>query len=206
MGLLALYFLLSIMAEIESQSSLAPIDSISDNSGSNLTDITDTEANSSQAPPSKRRKTSKRRHTVWQYARKPIPGKEPLRAKSGKDNRQIWYCQYQQCRKYSTLSTAGAKNHMLSFHSVNCVPIEPSNLRKKIQQDLASCISKQEQDRHQKEDILVKEGLRRAANPAAIQQSLLRLIVHHNLPLSTVEWPELHTLINSINYLASNCI
>lgn len=35
---------------------------------------------------------------------------------------------------------------------------------------------------------------------------MLRLIVYRDLPLSFVEWPETHTLINAINYQAAGCI
>ena len=48
--------------------------------------------------------------------------------------------------------------------------------------------------------------LRSAADPYTVQQALLRLVVHHDLPISIVEWPELHTLVYSLNPEAGDCL
>jgi hypothetical protein len=95
---------------------------------------------------------------------------------------------------------------MLSVHGVNIDINPPSIVKKKIQQDLVKMVNRTEHIRREKEHELVKEGLRNAANPAVVKQALLRLIVHHDLPLSTVEWPELHSLVLAINYQAEGCI
>jgi len=59
-------------------------------------------------------------------------------------------------------------------------------------------------EKHKQAEKLAREHLLCAANPGLIKQALLRLIVNHGLPLRTVEWPELHTLIYAINNQADN--
>jgi virulence-associated protein VapD len=76
---------------------------------------------------------------------------------------------------------------MEQVHQVKMIPKEPSKVNQKIQQDLRAVISKQTLERQQNDELLVRQGLRAAANKMHIQQALLRLIVHHDLPLSIVE-------------------
>jgi hypothetical protein len=45
--------------------------------------------------------------------------------------------------------------------------------------------------------------LRKAINQKAFDESLLQLIVNNNLPHKSVEYPELYSLIMSVNYMAA---
>jgi hypothetical protein len=67
-------------------------------------------------------------------------------------------------------------------------------------------ITQAKQQQNLQKDREAQDTLRAAANPVAIHQALLRLIVHHDLPLNAIEWPELHTLVYTINHTASNRI
>lgn len=157
---------------------------------------------STMASSTRVRKNTRKAHPVWQHARKAVIGDEPRTATSGKALRTFWYCKFPGCADYSTLSTVTAKNHMESVHQVKVDDVVPSIVGQKIQKDLKHFTRLIEQKRRDEEAVAVKEGLKAAANSAVIQQALLRLIVHHNLPLSLVEWPEVHTFINAVNYTA----
>ena len=109
------------------------------------------------------------------------------------------------CERYKVLSIAGARAHLRSIHRISTEPTAPV-AKAVIQQDLRSCVSKQVEDANERQAQEVKEHLRLAAYPAAIQQAVLPLIIHHDLPLSTVEWPELHTLVYSINHQAEDVV
>lgn len=51
-----------------------------------------------------------------------------------------------------------------------------------------------------------KQALRAAAKPEIVRAALYRLITRRNLPDDCVEWPELHTLVHSINYMATDVL
>lgn len=51
-----------------------------------------------------------------------------------------------------------------------------------------------------------KQVLRAAAKPEIVRAALYRLITRRNLPDDCVEWPELHTLVHSINYMATDVL
>jgi hypothetical protein len=82
----------------------------------------------------------------------------------------------------------------------------PSKAHQARQQDLRQVVGKAQLQRNQQKNQEAQETLREAANPAAIHQALLRLIVHHDLPLNAIEWPELHTLVYTINHTANSCL
>jgi len=48
--------------------------------------------------------------------------------------------------------------------------------------------------------------LKAAADTATVRRALLRLIVRHDLPLTLPTWNETHTLVHSINYMASGTL
>jgi hypothetical protein len=82
----------------------------------------------------------------------------------------------------------------------------PSKAQSARQQDLRQVITQAKQQQNLQKDREAQDTLQAAANPVAIHQALLRLIVHHDLPLNAIEWPELHTLVYTINHTASNRI
>jgi hypothetical protein len=189
-----------------STSSITPSDSISVASGSaNTATATPSRATAATIPGVK--KQNKRiAHPVWAHARTAITGVEPRLVRSGKSTRSYWYCIHTSCVDYSTLSTVTATLHMASHHGIVVDEPQPSKLAQKIQKDIDSFITPMETVRRSQEDALIKGGLKAAANPVTIKQALLRLIVHHDLPLSFVEWPETHTFVNAINYQATGIL
>jgi hypothetical protein len=51
-----------------------------------------------------------------------------------------------------------------------------------------------------------KQVLRAAAKPDIVRAALYRLITCRNLPDDCVEWPELHILVHSVNYMATGVL
>ena len=196
----------SIVPTETSQSTVLPTDSISAISSDSSDNTTPLDGSSVARSSRKRKRPSRSRDKVWDYCRTPIPDVEPYCLKEGRRTRRYWYCRYPQCPDYSVLSTIAARHHMATIHGLNIDANSPSIVKGKIQEDLVKLVNRKEQSRRNNEHELVKAGLRKAANPAVIQQALLRLIVHHDLPLSTVEWPELHTLVLAINHQAEGCL
>ena len=186
---------------IDTRPPVNPSDSISRVSISSDASDNDLDARGGQRPPKKRRK----KDDVWKHARKAILGVEAVREASGHSRRKVWYCKFTGCEQYKVLSSAAAKNHLKSIHRID-LNATTSPLNAPVQQDLRSVVSKQLSTTDDQQAQDVKEHLRLAANPAAIEQALLQLIVHHDLPLRTVEWPELHTLIHAINNQANKII
>jgi hypothetical protein len=94
---------------------------------------------------------------------------------------------------------------MLAKHGINCDPNVPEK-RIARERDLKSIFSEQELTNKYNKEQKTKEALRNSVDRRTVHQALLRLIVHHDLPLSTVEWPELHTLVFALNYMATDCL
>ena len=163
-------------------------------------DDTNTVASQSQGPAQKKRRTGKNKHPMWQYARKAIVGDEPKRLGPERGNRKIWYCRFEQCSNYSAQSSNSATLHLRSKHGIILEPTPPSRAHIARQQDLRQVVNRQQQQLLEGKNENDKEVLRRCANPALVPQALLRLIVHHDLPLNAIEWPELHTFVSTLNF------
>jgi hypothetical protein len=190
---------------LESQSTVTPSESISVASGTPLID-TDSSTNASEsARPGKRRKKERKRNPVWNYARKARRGIEHEKERSGQSWRKVFYCVFPDCEAYSTLSTVSAQLHLRSKHNIdlNNTTRAPSI---RAQPTIRSALQRQHEERHQKDEKLALFALQKAADPASIHQNLLRLIINRDLPLSLVEWPEFHALVQSINSEASKVI
>ena len=95
---------------------------------------------------------------------------------------------------------------MVKIHGLILPSEEPSKVRKDIDGDLRAFMSKQKKQKQEEIDTAAMGALRGAIEPALVQQALLRLIVQHDLPISAVQWPELHTLLYTINPEAKNSI
>ena len=166
-----------------------------------------TSENESNTPTTLNSSSQKRKRStadiIWSYSRQPIPEVEIERNEHG---RKLWYCKYAQCAAYKVSSTNGARHHMRVSHGVIVPKEEPSKVQKRKDGDLRELLAKQKLDENEQKAAEHKAILRNAANDQMVQQSLLRLIVHHDLPLSLVEWPELHTLVYSINPEARHCL
>ena len=188
----------SQIANTIARSSLQTIQSNDSDFQSDSTSDTLETPSISKASNPRKRKHQKRRHEAWTYARKPIQGVESIYDISGSKPRRIWYCKEQGCDQYSCLSTRAASHHLIKKHGIT-LDQRPSQVSKAIQSDLRNVFNQQ--------TLLNNDNiLRGAIDRTAIHQALLPLIVHHDLPLSTVEWPELHTLIHAINSMAVGCI
>lgn len=152
----------------------------------------------------KSRKTRRRRpaaDVVWPYARKHLPGVEPERCDVG---RRLWYCK--QCPRYSVSSTSGARAHMQSVYITEVAPEQTRALNKARQHDLAKLPSKAQLKAQQTSLNIEKRVLLNAAKSEVVKAALRRLIVRRNLPTGCVEWPELHSLVYSFNYMAGDII
>ena len=195
----------SQVAITTSRSTLQTLQTIdSDDQSNSASDNLETPTTLSTSNPRKR-KYHKTTHAVWDYARAPILGIEDVRVKKGAHARRIWYCKYSRCAQYSCLSIAAATHHLDKEHGIT-LQGQPSKVSKAIQGDLKSVFSQQELTNKNNQEQHLLETLRSAVNRSTVHQALLRLIVHHDLPLSAVEWPELHTLIFAINHTAAGCI
>lgn len=95
---------------------------------------------------------------------------------------------------------------MKSIHGVNIDSNTPSTVEQKIQQNLKKQFKDYEQKNLDIERNNSLEALQKAAVPAVVKQAILRLIVHHDLPFNTAQWPELHALIYAVNHQATNCM
>jgi hypothetical protein len=146
----------------------------------------------------RKRKALKQRHTAWIYARKAIEGVESTYDTAGSKPRRIWYCKEADCTQYSCLSTKAASHHLDKKHGIS-LEQRPSKVIKAIDGDLKNMFSQQELSN-------TDNTLRGAVDQATVHQTLLRLIVHHDLPLSTVEWPALHSFVFALNPMAAGCI
>ena len=81
-----------------------------------------------------------------------------------------------------------------------------SKVKKVCQQDLRVVVHEQTLRDEKGAEQSTRNILKAAAIPDNIKQALLRLIILHDLPLNAVEWPQLHTFVHTINYMASNVI
>ena len=186
----------------------APETVYSDTSEVSDIDSTATPSNSQSDHLSSTRSRKRLRKTtdaVWEHARDPILGVEPVRSGSKTGNRRIWYCKVIGCSQYSVISTSAARYHMKSIHKVD-TQLTPSTAITSRQKDLRHIFSKQALQQKQNDDKDTIKSLQKAIDKAAIHQALLRLIVHHDLPLSMVHWPELHTLVFALNHQAGPLI
>ena len=154
----------------------------------------------------KKRKVKKSTHPGWQHSREATGSSEPSIAGKGARARKIWYCKYDRCDGYHCLSTAAAEHHLKTVHGLIFEDRHQFKAQKARQQDLRQVISNTTLQKDQQKQFEALETLRQAANPAKIHQALLRLIVHHDLPLNAVEWPELYTLVYTINHTAVQSI
>ena len=175
-------------------------------SDASFSDNDQTITTQSQTTTSKKRKALKKADPIWLHAREPIEGVEPLRSSREQGCRKIWYCKYDRCSQYSVLSTMGARHHLKTVHNVIVDRLESSKAQKIRQKDLHEVFDEQTRRSDENKNQIIQQGLREAANPTLVHQALLRLVVHHDLPLNIVEWPELHTLVHTINHQASRCV
>ena len=184
-----------------SQTTIKEIESESDNG---------TPETPSSEVPSRPRKRARKKCTnsVWDHCRIPLLEVEPYSRMQGGQTRRVWYCKYPRlahCRSYNVVLTAAAANYLKSTHRIE-TDTTPSRVTVARDKDLQSLFRKQHIENKAKEEAAIREALRTAADKVTIHQALLRLIIHHDLPFSAVEWPELYTFVYSLNYMVEGCI
>lgn len=149
----------------------------------------------------KSRRRRRRADSIWSFSRRHIPCVEAERAENG---RILWYCK--QCPSYSVTSTSGARAHMAAVH-LTVVPKEGARgVSKAKQTDIVKLLGQQRLKVEQETLDSEQRILRDAAKPEVVKAALLRLITRRNLPDNCVQWPELHTLIHSVNYMAADVL
>lgn len=149
----------------------------------------------------KKRRRPTRAETIWPHSRKHFPGVEPERCDAG---RRLWYCKI--CPRYSVSSTSGARAHMASVHSVTVADETLGGVKKAKYHDVRQLLCQQTLLKQQEAVASEKLALRAAANPALVEAAWIRLLIRHDLPHNSVCWPELHTFVHTINYLASDIL
>jgi hypothetical protein len=95
---------------------------------------------------------------------------------------------------------------MVAVH-VTVVPKEGARgLSKAKQTDIVKLLGHQrlkvEQEALDSEQRILPD----AAKPEVVKAALLRLVIRRNLPDNCVQWPELHTLIHTVNYMATDVL
>ena len=175
-------------------------------SDASLSDNEATVATPTESTSIRRSLKRRRTHPVWEYARTSIQGLKASRGPKEGGAKKIFYCKHPQCSDYNVLSSTAAAKHMELKHGIILDEGPYSKAQKHRQRDLLTVFSIQKQQQLEKQDQTVRQALREAITTALIHQALLRLIVNHDLPLNAVEWPELHTLVYSLNWTASDLI
>lgn len=96
-----------------------------------------------------------------------------------------------------------ARNHLDLRHGVK-IKAQQSQVAQKGQAKLEQIFQRQGQKIQAEADERDRGVLSKAINQSAFDESLLQLIVNNNLPHKAVEYPELYSLIMSVNYMAAD--
>jgi hypothetical protein len=187
---------------LDTQSSVTPSESISAIRIRSGSDTDAPESNALQASSGKKRKRNPSKHIAWSFARKARKGIEPEKEKSGQYWRRVWYCNWAECEQYSTLSTVSAVGHLKSRHGVDIESLQSASTTAPIQQDIRTTVGQQLERKHEEDNVSIQVVLRNAVKTQLVHQALLELIVHRDLPLSMVQWPEFQKLVSTLNYTA----
>ena len=203
----------------DSESSLEPLSNVQDDDGSEVEEVGTpntactacTGASASQNTTSanialktlatKKRRRRTRADVIWSYSRKHLPGIEPERCDAG---RRLWYCKT--CPSYSVSSTSGARAHMGSIHHVEVATEAPRGVKKAKFHEIGKLLSQQALKKQEDALNSEKRTLKDAARPALVKAAWLRLVVRRDLPHRSVTWPELHSFVHTINYMATGCL
>ena len=147
------------------------------------------------------RVSNKRTQTAietWSHAKKVKPEDE----QRDRWGNKIWNCG--RCN-WSSGAITSVWNHLRVKHGINIKAQQPkARVRghKKLQ-EIFYQLGQKEQEQADKRE---QEALEKAISQAAFDESLLQLIVNNNIPHSTVEYPELYSMIMSVNYMAEDVL
>ena len=181
-------------------------DATSQNSNLNTSQFTDLpHASSPDSTPttesraSSGRGSKKRTQTAmetWAYAKKLKPNEEIQRDHHGN---RIWSCN--RC-SWESASLTSVRNHLSQRHGIKIDAQQP-RVRTKGQAKLEQILQKQGEKQQAQANEREQKILQEAINHKAFDESLLQLIINNNLPHKSVEYPELYSLIMSVNYMAA---
>src|SRR6266480_5684361 len=133
---------------------------------------------------------------TWVHIKKLKPNKEVRRDRAGN---RIWV--YSRC-SWESASLTSARNHLNQNHGIKIDALQPQ-VRTKGQAKLEQILQRQGEKQEAQANERERKILRDAINKKAFNNSLLQLIINNNLPHKSVEYPELYSLIMSVNYMAA---
>ncbi|KID93617.1 transposase-like protein, partial [Metarhizium majus ARSEF 297] len=134
---------------------------------------------------------------TWAHAKKLRLDEQVRRDRAGN---RIWACG--KC-SWESASLTSARNHLDHRHGVKIKGKQPQVVLKG-QAKLEQILQRQAEKSQAQADEREQNVLRKAINQTAFDESLLQLIVNNNLPHKSVEYPELYSLIMSVNYMAAD--
>ncbi|KID81254.1 transposase-like protein [Metarhizium guizhouense ARSEF 977] len=134
---------------------------------------------------------------TWAHAKKLKLDEQVRRDRAGN---RIWVCG--KC-PWESASLTSARNHLDLRHGVK-IKAQQRQVVRKGQAKLEQIFQRQGQRSQAEADERERGMLSKAINQTAFDESLLQLIVNNNLPHRAVEYPELYSLIMSVNYMAAD--
>ena len=148
--------------------------------------------------PSAGRGSKKRTQTAietWAHAKKLKLDEQVRRDRAGN---RIWVCG--KC-SWESASLTSARNHLDQTHGIK-IKAQQLQVVVKGQAKLQQILRRQGEKQQAQAGERERHVLSKAINQKAFDESLLQLIINNNLPHKSVEYPELYSLIMSVNYMA----
>ncbi|KAM3448360.1 hypothetical protein NHJ6243_010115 [Beauveria neobassiana] len=143
------------------------------------------------------RKRTQTATETWAHAKKLKLDEHVRRDRAGN---RIWVCG--KC-PWASASLTSARNHLELRHGVR-IKAQQLQIVQKGQAKLEQIFQRQGQKSQADADERERGLLRKAINQKAFDASLLQLIVNNSLPHKAIEYPELYSLIMSVNYMAAD--
>ncbi|KAF2175870.1 hypothetical protein K469DRAFT_520910, partial [Zopfia rhizophila CBS 207.26] len=137
----------------------------------------------------KRRKL--RAISTWSYSRL-HKSDEPER---NHQKRKIFYCKFDGC-SFANAITTNIRAHLKVKHGI--IVAEEESL-----ESITAKIAESSRNKNQK---AAEKALKEVINLPIVREALAELIVIRNLLYKAVTWPELYSLLKSINYIANNVL
>ncbi|KAF2178174.1 hypothetical protein K469DRAFT_524940, partial [Zopfia rhizophila CBS 207.26] len=137
----------------------------------------------------KRRKL--RATSTWSYSRL-HKSDEPER---NHQKRKIFYCKFDGC-SFANAITTNIRAHLKVKHGIIVAEEE----------SLESMTAKMAESSRNKDQKAAEKALKEAIDLPTVREALAELIVTRNLPYEAVTWPELHSLLKSVNYIADDVL
>ncbi|KAF2188469.1 hypothetical protein K469DRAFT_767290, partial [Zopfia rhizophila CBS 207.26] len=138
--------------------------------------------------------------STWSYSRL-HKSDEPER---NHQKRKIFYCKFDGC-SFANAITTNIRAHLKVKHGI-IVAEEESLVTQARRNHWESMTAKMAESSRNKDQKATKKALKEAINLPTVYKALAKLIVIRNLPYEVVTWPELYSLLKSINYIANNVL